>query len=75
LLLEFQRRTGERIVGALLLAGLLMKVLLEHPMGPALQTMPGWDIAVAPFAHLCGVVAGALAGGLVLVASQIKRQA
>lgn len=53
-----------RIVGALLLAGLLAKVLLEEPWrGPVRQT-PGWDIAIAPLAHATGAAAGLLCGAL-----------
>lgn len=57
-------RTGPgraRWVGTALLAGLLLKVASEAPFGPVLQIRPGWDIAIAPFAHLTGLVAGLLA--------------
>ncbi|MEJ6003371.1 rhombosortase [Paucibacter soli] len=40
--------------------GLLVKLWLEQPLGPALRSVPGWDIAIAPFAHLSGTLAGAL---------------
>lgn len=57
-------RTGPgraRGVGAALLAGLALKVAAEAPFGPVLQIRPGWDIAIAPFAHLTGLAAGLLA--------------
>lgn len=47
-----------RAIGAVVLAGLGVKLLLERPWGPALQTAPGWDIAVAPLAHATGAAAG-----------------
>jgi rhomboid family GlyGly-CTERM serine protease len=50
-----------RGLGALLLAGLAAKVLVEAPWRAALQYPPGWDIAVAPLAHASGAVAGVLA--------------
>jgi len=54
------RRGRDRLVGAAIAAGLLAKLWLEQPLGPALRTLPGWDIAIAPFAHLSGTLAGAL---------------
>jgi rhomboid family GlyGly-CTERM serine protease len=62
-----QRR--ERVLGALLLAGLCAKVLGERAWAHTLVTPPGWDIAVAPLAHASGTVCGALAA-LVLVRSR-----
>lgn len=50
-----------RGLGALLLAGLTAKVLVEAPWRAALQHPPGWDIAVAPLAHAGGAAAGVLA--------------
>jgi rhomboid family GlyGly-CTERM serine protease len=50
----------QRIVAALLLAGLALKVLGETPWQGSLRHPPGWDIAVAPFAHASGVVMGIL---------------
>lgn len=47
-----------RWIGAAVLAGLLLKLASERPWGPALQTWPGWDIAIVPWAHAGGVVAG-----------------
>lgn len=50
----------ERSIGALILAGLLLKLLSEQPWQGPLGTVPGWDFPVAPGAHLGGTVAGLL---------------
>lgn len=64
--LELMARSGrERWVGAGIALGLALKIALEAPLGPAVQRVPGWDIGIAPFAHLSGAVAGLLAWGLV----------
>jgi len=47
-----------RWVGLALLAGLVVKVLLEAPWGAPLRYPAGIDIAVAPLAHASGLVAG-----------------
>lgn len=57
----------ERRVGAGIALGLSLKIALENPLGPAVQAVPGWDIDVAPFAHLSGAVAGLAAWALVWV--------
>ena len=51
---------GRRVrwVGARCSPGLLVKVLGESPWGAPLRHPPGWDIAIAPFAHASGLVAG-----------------
>lgn len=48
-----------RRLGMALLAGLALKVLLEQPWGPALRSVDGWDIALAPLGHLSGALTGA----------------
>lgn len=60
------RGPRERLVGAAIVAGLVAKLVLERPLGPVLQTGAGWDFAVAPFAHLSGTLAGALAWALTI---------
>lgn len=55
------RRSRDRLVGAAVALGLVVKLALEHPLGPVLRATPGFDFAVAPFAHLTGAVTGALA--------------
>ena len=54
-------RGGRRLIGIATLVVLMIKVLGEQPWGPALRFPAGWDIAVAPFAHASGFVAGVLA--------------
>ncbi|KQV88009.1 hypothetical protein ASC91_14180 [Pelomonas sp. Root1237] len=56
----------ERWVGAGIALGLVIKLFLEHPLGPVLRDTPGFDFPVAPFAHLTGAVAGALAWRLTM---------
>jgi rhomboid family GlyGly-CTERM serine protease len=56
-----QRERGlRRAVGLAILAGVALKVLLEQPWLGPLRQAPGWDIAIAPAAHLSGALAGAL---------------
>jgi rhomboid family GlyGly-CTERM serine protease len=57
-------RGPRRVIGLALLLALAAKVLSETPWGDALRHPAGWDIAVAPFAHLGGLVAGLLASAL-----------
>jgi rhomboid family GlyGly-CTERM serine protease len=54
-----------RLVGGLLVAGLVVKVLLEQPWAAATQVVDGWDFALAPVAHASGAVAGLVAWALV----------
>jgi rhomboid family GlyGly-CTERM serine protease len=53
-----------RVIGMALLTALSVKVLNEAPWGAALRQSADWDIAVAPFAHASGLVAGLLASGV-----------
>ena len=57
-------RGPRRVIGLALLAMLVAKVLSETPWGDALRNPAGWDIAVAPFAHLSGLIAGLLASAV-----------
>lgn len=56
----FTRRSREHFIGAALVVGIAVKLALEQPLGPVLRGTPGFDFAVAPFAHLSGAIAGAL---------------
>lgn len=47
-----------RVIGALVLAGLAIKIALERPWGPPTRLEAGWDFAVAPLAHASGAGAG-----------------
>ena len=53
---------AQRRLGAIILAVLLAKIVNEAPWAATVTHPPGWDIAVAPGAHLSGSVAGLLAG-------------
>ncbi|MEP6738912.1 MAG: rhombosortase [Caldimonas sp.] len=55
---------SRRVIGWVVLAGLVAKVIGEAPWGDALRHPPEWDIAVAPVAHASGLVAGLLAAAL-----------
>lgn len=70
------RASGKRrAIGAAVLAGLAVKLVLERPwLGPAQQTT-GWDIAIAPSAHVTGVAAGLVCGALALAFTQRPAQA
>ena len=58
-----QRESGlRRAVGWLILGGVALKVGMEQPWQGGLRQPPGWQIAIAPAAHLSGAVAGLLCG-------------
>jgi rhomboid family GlyGly-CTERM serine protease len=63
LVLEKGRR---RAIGAMVGAGLVVKLWLEQPWGPVLRQAAGWDIALAPISHATGAVAGLLCGTVAL---------
>jgi hypothetical protein len=58
------------LIGAAIVLGLIIKLALEQPLGPVLRDTPGFDFPVAPFAHLTGTVAGALAWRLTMHRSE-----
>jgi len=65
--LLLMRRSRERGIAALVGIGLVTKLWLEQPLAePVLRWVDELDIAVVPFSHLAGVVAGALCALLVL---------
>jgi rhomboid family GlyGly-CTERM serine protease len=63
------RHGRDRFIGVAVALGLIAKLALEHPFGPALRETPGFDFPVAPFAHFTGAVAGALAWALTMLRS------
>jgi rhomboid family GlyGly-CTERM serine protease len=63
----------QRTIGALLLAGLILKILLEQPWAEPLARSGGSDIAVAPMAHATGAAWGALACALALGTARLRR--
>jgi len=64
-------RTRRRL-GAAMAAGLVAKLLLEQPWGPALQHPAEWDIAIAPLAHATGALAGGLCGLWALAVARVS---
>lgn len=52
------RERQARLLGASILAGMALKVVLEGPWRGPLIHPPEWDIAVAPLAHLLGTAWG-----------------
>jgi rhomboid family GlyGly-CTERM serine protease len=59
-------RGRPRLLGAVLLTGLAIKILLEEPWGPPLVQRAGWEIALAPAAHATGALAGVACAALLL---------
>jgi hypothetical protein len=53
-----RERGRRRAVGALVLAGLLLKLLDEQALGEPARLLPGWDFPVAVLAHATGAAAG-----------------
>jgi rhomboid family GlyGly-CTERM serine protease len=53
-----------RTIGAAVMAGLAVKLLLEKPWGAPTQQMAGWDFPVAPLAHATGAIAGIVCAAL-----------
>lgn len=51
-------RGRRRAIGAAVMLGLVVKLLLERPWAAPTQALPGWDFAVAPVAHVSGAAAG-----------------
>ncbi len=66
LVLQLLQAPGrDRWVGAAIGLGLLVKLGLEQPWGPALRAEALWGaMPVAPWAHTIGAAAGALTGAL-----------
>ncbi|HET9821577.1 MAG TPA: rhombosortase [Burkholderiaceae bacterium] len=54
-------RGARRLVGGAVLAGLVLKLVLERPWAAVAVVVPEWDFPVAPFAHASGALAGLLA--------------
>ncbi len=54
----WSRSPARRRIGLAVLAGLLIKLLSETPWAGVTSHPPGWDISVAPGAHVSGVLVG-----------------
>lgn len=62
----------ERVIGLLIFIGLVVKVAAERPLsGPPLRAWDGWSIAIAPLAHLTGLVAGVATALLCALAARL----
>jgi rhomboid family GlyGly-CTERM serine protease len=68
-------RGARRTIGALTLALVAVKVVVEAPWGPTLRHPAGWDIATVPLAHASGLVAGLLATGVCEALVRLRRRA
>ena len=68
-----QKKRPQRLIGAAMLVGILIKVLGETPWGPALRHPEGWGIAVAPIGHATGAVAGAVCALVALLMFRTDR--
>ena len=68
-----QKQRAQRLIGAAMLIGILIKVLGETPWGPALRHPEGWGIAVAPIAHATGAAAGACCALIALLLFKTDR--
>lgn len=64
-----------RAVGGAILAALVLKLLSESPWGAPLRHPAGWDIAIAPLAHVTGTVAGLLCGAAAEGFAALRRRA
>ena len=70
-----ERRLRPRALALAILVGLLLKLWLEQPWGPALREVAGWDVPIAPLAHATGATAGALlALGVALHARRVAQR-
>jgi hypothetical protein len=65
-------RGPRRSIGAALLAGIAIKVALEAPWAGVLRHPPGWDIAVAPFAHATGLLAGIACAATSIILARLR---
>ncbi len=64
---------ARRWVGAAVLVAVAIKIATEAPWGPALREPAGWDITVAPFAHLTGFVSGIATAAIATVLGGARR--
>jgi rhomboid family GlyGly-CTERM serine protease len=55
---------ARRAIGWAVMAGLVVKVLLEQPWAAPTRTVAGWDFPLAPLAHATGALAGLACGAL-----------
>ncbi len=63
-----------RSIGWAVLTGLSVKLLLERPWQGPTQFVPGWDIALAPLAHVTGAASGLLCGAVAQLVTSRRTQ-
>jgi hypothetical protein len=51
-----------RLIGAAVLGGLVVKLVLEQPWHAPVRTLASWDVPVAVAAHATGAAAGLACG-------------
>lgn len=66
-------RGHPRLIGAAVLAGACIKVLLERPWAGAVQHWPGWEIPIAPLAHAAGLAAGLACAAVAWATAGLRR--
>lgn len=67
--LVWQARGRRRAIGWTVLAGVAVKLTLERPWAGPTQVVAGWDIDIAPLAHLTGAASGLLCGAVTALIS------
>lgn len=74
--LVLQADGRRRMIACAVLLGLAIKLAREQPWAGPTQWVAGWDIAIAPMAHLTGTAAGLLCGavGLALAGPRLAPQ-
>lgn len=65
---------GHRWIGGTVLVMLFVKLATESPLGAPVQQVSGWDIGLAPIAHLTGVAAGLLCCAVAEAAASVERR-
>lgn len=73
--LGFSGLRAQRRIGVALVVALIFKLLTETPWAGAISHPPGWDIAVAPGAHVSGVAVGAAMSLLAELLHRVVRAA
>ena len=64
--LAWREQGYRRLIGWAVLAGLAAKLFSEQAWLAPTQVVAGWDIRIAPFAHLTGAIAGLLCSAVAL---------
>jgi rhomboid family GlyGly-CTERM serine protease len=70
--LILRERSRARALGALVLGGLLIKLLGEEAWVAPVREQPGWDFPVAVLAHASGAASGALCVAVAWATSRIR---